>query len=551
MKKKDLFYTTDMSKKEHFRKKELKSLIPAVKNAIAPTIMATLIFFMTWYLFGSENTMIGPFATLSFLRYRTMHNHYECMIKNFAIFLSMAVLAFLAVLNLPLCILINMLALFWIAYILIDEYNPANYFPAGMSLIFFQIAPAETPAALANRIAALLATFVLVFLFTFVLTRINRKQNPLPDYLREGFDICAEEIRLCGEISLEQDSHSAAADRSLCDEPHAGRLERLHAALCDINKKASAEIYAYNRASIFPKGKTNWYCRFILFFQILNYLTIDPSDRGNLAKAEALYQDFSHQFETVTPTADYHRLNFRLRKPDLRSFRLRFALRQVITLTPCLVFAWLSSLPNAYWLVISVFFMMIPFTDHTMQRVRQRVGGTIAGIVICLVLFSLFSGFYARVIIMTIANFMIYGANGYGPTVAYITCSALAISTLDANISVTLMLRLFYTLAGAAIALIANKWIFPIRLSRQIEYLAEMIRTIREELLKLDPSVSYSSGRRRWEIDQKIIKTYLLTKRLEDLCESMPEGECRFDYQAFEKKHINIMAEILSRHFLF
>ena len=70
-------------------------------------------------------------------------------------------------------------------------------------------------------------------------------------------------------------------------------------------------------------------------------------------------------------------MHFRLRRPDLRSFRLRFALRQVITVTPCLIFAWVSQLPNIYWLVISVFFMMIPFTDHTMSRVRQRVGGTL------------------------------------------------------------------------------------------------------------------------------------------------------------------------------
>ncbi|MCD8149463.1 MAG: FUSC family protein [Clostridiales bacterium] len=536
-------YTADMNK---FTKPDYKKLIPTVKGAIAPTIMATLIFFMTYYLFGSENTMIGPFATLSFLRYRTMRNHYECMIKNFAIFLAMAVLAFLAVMNLPLCILINVLGLFWIAYILIDEYNPNNYFPAGMALIFFQIAPAHTLPALGNRIAALLATFVLVFVFTFVLTRIKGKQNPLPGYLREGFGICENQLNLCKAYTSQT---IPAGNADIISEEHTVKADRLHNALCDINKKASAEIYAYNRASIFPKGKTNWYCRFILFFQIFNFLTMDSDNRENLSLAEKLYQDFLYQFENVTPTADYHRLNFRLKKPDIRSFRLRFALRQVITLTPCLAFAWSSSLPNAYWLVISVFFMMIPFTDHTRQRIRQRVGGTIAGIVICLVLFSLFDGFYARVAIMTIANFMIYGANGYGPTVAYITCSALAISTLEANISLILGLRLLYTLAGAAIALAANKWIFPIRLGKQIDYLAEMIRSIRRELVDYDPSVSYGDGYQRWEIDQKIIKTYLLSKRLEGMCEALPEGECRFDYKKFEKKHITIMAQILARHF--
>ena len=97
------------------------------QGAIAPTIVATLIFFVTYFFFGIENTMIGPFATLSFLRYRNMCSHYECLIRNFAVYMIMAVLSFLAVINLPLCILINAMALFWIADLLIDEYNPNNY----------------------------------------------------------------------------------------------------------------------------------------------------------------------------------------------------------------------------------------------------------------------------------------------------------------------------------------------------------------------------------------------------------------------------------------
>ena len=53
-----------------------------LQGAVAPTIVATLIFFITYFFFGMENTMIGPFATLSFLRCRNMCNHYECLILS-------------------------------------------------------------------------------------------------------------------------------------------------------------------------------------------------------------------------------------------------------------------------------------------------------------------------------------------------------------------------------------------------------------------------------------------------------------------------------------
>lgn len=443
----------------------------------------------------------------------------------------MAVLAFFAVMNLPLCILINALALFWIAYILIDEYNPTNYFPAGMALIFFQIAPVNTLPALGTRIAALLATFVIVFLFVFILSKMGKNPNPLRGLLTKGFENCKQQIALCENGSEEE-------------------IDKLHHELCDINKRCSEEIYSYNRASIFMKGKTNWYCQFILVFQIINYLTLTRGQSGHPEKAEKLFEDFRNLFDTCEPTADYHRLNFRVRRPDIRNFRLRFALRQIITLTPCLVFAWASGLPNAYWLVISVFFMMIPFTENTLQRVRQRVAGTIAGILICLVLFSLFRNFAARVVIMTIANFLIYGANGYGPTVAYITCSALALQTINAAVPLILAQRLVYTLIGALIALIANKWIFPIRIKNQIQYLMELIRSIRTELVELTENTVPGDGVRRKEIDQRIIKSYMLTKRLEALHESLPEEEQLVDFENLRKKHMLFLAEYLSKEML-
>lgn len=498
---------------------------------MAPTIVVTIIFFMTYFFFGMENTIIGPFATLSFLRYKNMCNHYECMIKNFVIYAVMACLAFLAVMNLPLCICINVLALFWVAYLLIDEYDPTNYFPAGMALIFFQISPVNTPGALGMRLLALLCTFIIVFFFVLILTKCNKNQTTLRDLIENGFDNCKKQLSLCADGSEAQ-------------------MDTLHHELCDINKRCSNEIYAYNRASIRLKGRTNWYCRFVLVFQIINYLTLNRNQGDNPQKAQKLYDDYRNLFETYEPESDYRRLNFRINRPDIRNFRLRFALRQIITLTPCLAFAWASDLPNIYWLVISVFFMMIPFSENTMQRVRQRVLGTIAGIFICLVLFSLFQSFPARVVIMTISNFFIYGANGYGPTVAYITCSALALQNLDAVVSLMLARRLIYTVLGAVIALIANRWIFPIRKGKQIQYLVELVHSIREELVDITKHTTPGDDMRRKEIDQRIIKSYMLSKRLEALHESLPKEEQLVDFEELQKKHMNALAEYLSDYMI-
>ncbi|WP_294786744.1 FUSC family protein [uncultured Eubacterium sp.] len=534
-----------------------------IQGAIAPTIVATLIFFVTYFFFGMENTMIGPFATLSFLRYRNMCSHYECLIRNFAVYMIMAVLSFLAVINLPLCILINAVALFWIADLLIDEYNPNNYFPAGMALIFFQIAPIHTVTALGNRLLALLASFGIVFLFAWILSRNNAGQNRLKSLIAEGFSVCEDLLAQTGYLVGDTDRDS--------NIPHSGNLHAsseknsaifnakrsassskdvsaLHKQLCEINQKCSKEIYSANRATLRMKGKTNWYCRFVLVFQILNYLTDHAEEEDNRLNALNIYRKFKAQFQEIEPTSDYRRLNFRVRKPDIRNMRLRFALRQVIVLTPCLVISYLWQSNNIYWLVISVFFMMIPFTEHTVQRVRQRVFGTMAGIVLCFIFFTVFPDFGSRVVIMTVANFMIYAADGYGPTVAFITCSALALQSIDSSIPIVLGQRLIYTLLGGGIALLSNRCVFPVRVTKQMQYLFDMLRSLREQLTVLGENTTPGDDYRRHQMDQLIIKSYLLSNRVEDLQESLPEIQKFSGFEDARKRHMGFLAAYLAQY---
>lgn len=106
---------------------------------------------------------------------------------------------------------------------------------------------------------------------------------------------------------------------------------------------------------------------------------------------------------------------------------------------------------------------------------------------------------------MTAANFLIYAADGYGPTVAFITCSALALQSIDSNIPVVLTQRLIYTLLGGGIALLSNRYIFPVRLQKQMQYLFELLRTLREQLAEIGIHTTPGDDSRRHQIDQLII----------------------------------------------
>ena len=135
--------------------RDLKNkIIFYIKKAWAPTVVVTAIFLIEYFFFGMGNTMIAPFAALTFLRVHQMKQDFSCLAKNFGVYIIMACLASVALVNVWLCIIVNAVALFWIAYLLIDEFAPNNYFTAGMALIFFQISPVtlDSPKGLLMRI---------------------------------------------------------------------------------------------------------------------------------------------------------------------------------------------------------------------------------------------------------------------------------------------------------------------------------------------------------------------------------------------------------------
>jgi len=182
----------------HYIKDWFLGIKHSAKGAIAPTIVAALIFFVTYRFFGVENSMIAPFATLSYLRFTRLNHNLDCMFKHVMIYIVMAVLAYVACINLPLCIIVNALGLFWIAYILIDEYQPNNYFASGMALMFFQLAPTEGFSGLGMRIGALAVSFVIIFLFVTIpmLLGLGKKKETLSEMIARGFVNCRKQLAM-------------------------------------------------------------------------------------------------------------------------------------------------------------------------------------------------------------------------------------------------------------------------------------------------------------------------------------------------------------------
>ena len=463
-----------------------------LKKAWAPTIVVTLIFFVTYFGFGAENSMIAPFATLAFLRFRDLKRHYSCIIKTYGIFCIMVLAAHIAVFNLPLCIIVNALALFWICALLIDEYQLNNYFPPAMALIFFQMSPVKGWMAVGNRMLAMAVSFLIIFAFLYLLN-LTEKEDILESLAAEGQQDC---YRLYKAVR-EEDGEEA---------------ERLRGIICRGNRRMSSIIYAANRASLIMYGEVNTYCRYVALFEAV---TFESKGRGGkehvLKEMEILLQRIAYLKANEIP--DNRTLQFRDGRFDLKLTRYRFGIRQILIVVPTLVFAYMSGWKNAYWLTISVFFMLVPFYENTGQRVKARVFGTLRGIIFCMLLFFVFRSFPARVAIMTVFNFLIYTASGYESMVSYITCSALALNAMQSGVGLMLLQRVAYTLIGAGITVLANRYVFPVKLKPAIAIIKEKLAEI---MYRLEHEIPYIEDRnKKWHcVNECVIKAYMMGNTL-------------------------------------
>ena len=539
------------------------------RQALAPTIIVTGIFFLNYFCFGPENASIGPVLALLFNKYRNRNGRYECLIMDFLVCEVLAVAAFAACWHIVLNILVNAVVFFWIACVYINDYSPANHFPIGIAYIFFQISPAESINALGTRALALVVSFSILMVFLIVYTVLFTDYPVWKSLFKEGFENCARQLQLKEEEGEER--------------------KKLQRDLQGLSVRCCREIWEFNRSVIRPRNKANFYCRYIVFFIIFSYLmdgTLSSADREQAGK---LYEKYLYDFQNLKPQAVYKRLKFRLEPLGIHNFRVRFALREAIVLVPCIAFARISGLENVYWMVLCAFFLVTPFSDLSADKVRRRVIGTIVGVVVCQIAFPLLPNFAGRAVLMTVANFFSYFGGGYDMAVICITCAVTALSEINGAVSVMLLQRLIYNLIGAAIAVFANKFIFSIHTVNNLEYASEYADRLLDEIGSLTGEVShedhpdhpelYSEQFRfsffknrhedadgafdqadladlkrdvalRKEMDQRIVSLFMLQARMEELDATLPEEERHADTLEHHRRNMMKIAAGFARRTL-
>ncbi|MDK0954603.1 FUSC family protein [Clostridium perfringens] len=469
---------------------EVNSIGKTLKKALPPTILSMVLLLVNLKFFGLSNIIIAIYMTLTFIRMRTYLIIENNIFKPLFIQLAIGVLASVASMGGLLEVLINFFGIIILVYLLTDEYNPDSYFPYLMAFVLLQMFPVKFDQ-ISNRLLGIFVSYIIVYLALMIVSP-KGEDNKIQELIKSGFENIHSQFKNLYYDDIDKVKSEQIELFDICRELNrfvysGGRRKyyQIMIAFQHINNiihdlKSSKEIIEENKKE------------FKRFYKLFKYLENNFKDYKLCdEKLEGFKKEFKFHNKNLTfytslvlrylsesiEHLNYHRfnlrkfLNFKNNKDyfqvyskynlKLNEFKLRFAIRMSVIVTLAFFVIRRFSLPKGYWLPMTVFILALPFYEDSKARVYARFRGTILGVIVAFLLFSVFKGQEMHFVIILVTTFFMYAFKDYATMSIYVTCYALAITTISMSDGEAVILRLLYTGIAAIVVLFANKFILP------------------------------------------------------------------------------------------
>ena len=469
---------------------EVNSIRKTLKKALPPTILSMVLLLVNLKFFGLSNIIIATYMTLTFIRMRTYLIIENNIFKPLFIQLAIGVLASVASMGGFLEVLINFFGIIILVYLLTDEYNPDSYFPYLMAFVLLQMFPVKFDQ-ISNRLLGIFVSYIIVYLALRIVSP-KGEDNKIQELIKSGFENIHSQFKNLYYDDIDKVKSEQIELFDICRELNrfvysGGRRKyyQIMIAFQHINNlihdlKSSKEIIEENKKE------------FKRFYKLFKYLENNFKDYKLCAeRLEEFEKEFRFHNKNLTfytslvlrylsesiEHLNYHRfnlrkfLNFKNNKDyfqvyskynlKLNEFKLRFAIRMSVIVTLAFFIIRRFSLPKGYWLPMTVFILALPFYEDSKARVYARFRGTILGVIVAFLLFSVFKGQEMHFVIILVTTFFMYAFKDYATMSIYVTCYALAITTISMSDGEAVILRLLYTGIAAIVVLFANKFILP------------------------------------------------------------------------------------------
>jgi len=506
-----------------------------------------------------ENVIIAPFMTLFFLRLQKDEFVASTVLKSTFIYIGIALLAYVGMLNIYLCAVINFITPFIIIYLFLDEFDPTNQIPHVLAFSFFQMIPVEIKD-LPIRIGAIVGACIITYCMVLV-TRMMTKTGS--NHTLQKLTLQGIQEMICQLDAVIQKNYDRVSEHQII--------------LFNISRDLSKYIYGAHDTLVFNRSNSQHYFPFIIIFQHMNHLIDDIcknpkqltqdtllyleklknilSDTYKLTQINAMEQvavkliELADETEIEQVDINYnlvYLLNYMstalMDLPykrqvcsfkslcsqshiwyylksnfNIHSFRMRFALRLSIAVCPITTLVYFFNLPKGFWISMTVMVVILPYWENTLRKIIDRVIGTLVGVTLFAILYYLFPNSIEQMIIMVIVNYFIYMTRRYMFTVIFLTCSSLSINVAVLGADHLFTLRIIYTLGAALIAVIVSFFVLPTNHATELKNMMCRLLDIDDRLLDLLQQLFQNTGRQQNKRDM-VLTSYLVSERIENHC---------------------------------
>ena len=489
-----------------------------INNTI--TFVIVMFFVITFKsIFGEENTLIGVTtitATLMFLERDFTGSPLKNTLKFIGINLLIGMGTSLIVAsNMWLGLIINFIVVFIFSYIFTYNLRQPLYVPFGLQYLFLLTTPVPTDR-LDIRLLALIFGALIIMLVQLLFNKnklatsgnkilvdvcesienkvccikgksnnydyINNINSSIDEFRTIVYDkgesnyyLTKEaKIKLNISVALEVISRILYSDNNksinLIILDTLEELVKVAKEVISINSKENKTIQlnSYNIKKLLN------YCQEHEINDLLNLQLLESMICLDDTLEELTKLDIK-QYNVVNKIGDKSEI---FSKKNIKSFltetdlpKYCYGMRMAITMTIGLFFMEYFKLPEGRWILFTILSLTTPLYETSKHKIRYRIGSTLVGSVIIIILFSIFKTENIRLLIVMLAGYLQGYVNEYKYKIIFVTVSAIGAAVIVGNIQELTIERILMVAIGTIIAIIANKYLFPYNLEKSNEQL--------------------------------------------------------------------------------
>ena len=482
-----------------------------------PVIAFFLVLYYSVILFfGMQQVMIASLITVLFQVNYKKHPTIKTLLGLAAQQLVIEVLAFLATLNLPFCMALNLLVPFWLIFTKASQFNQLGYFSTMMTFTFLQLMPVGWNGV-GRQIQAML--YSLAFFFVIVCIYVQSHKSSGEKYTeQEGLQLLAGALEriVRGENIDKEIEELIQIQNALYKEAYqkrgkkhvvtaSGKLHYMFALLF----QRSVYFVSGQYKEVFPGDQNAKDMALSLAEYMREAGSIDfwhedtealrKRGRKLLRRARQRKEEYYHSvgnflrmfllileqipLEESKIMDDTWKMPFIQRMKNrflyrmrLDTFEMRFALRMSIILIISMSYSMITQADHGYWLAMNAFLLLRPMYEESQYRMKTRFIGTAVGCILMIFLLSICQSTVAHFLLASIMVACMYTATpGTRIHAVFVTCFALSMTTLAMGETLALELRMFYVATAVVLVLVVNQFYFPTSLGSQFRYDWKMI----------------------------------------------------------------------------